>query len=216
MARVALPSRAYISLHNPSSPRTRLPSQMPIPRISIATTTTTTSHHLAPCTLHLASSCHGLKFDYLPPSPSPSPSPPVPIFFAFTVAGHRDSDRTSDSQARMSMEMDMAGAAPRPMSPVSNPGQFFKRAYQACTNCRIRKVKCIIEYNEEGRLQSSCTRCKRELRKCMFSADRRTQATAKSNAQASQRTVEVLEGTNVFPRTDTFNQRCDHINNTSF
>jgi len=114
------------------------------------------------------------------------------------------------------MEMDMADAAPRPKSPVSNPGQFFKRAYQACINCRIRKVKCIIEYNEEGRLQTSCTRCKRELRKCTFSADRRTQATAKSNAQTSQRTVQVLEGMNVFLRTGTFNQMCEHIKNTSF
>ncbi|KAH8812939.1 hypothetical protein F5884DRAFT_318925 [Xylogone sp. PMI_703] len=72
--------------------------------------------------------------------------------------------------------------------------QSFKRAYQACINCRQRKVKCILESNGQGILQSSCTRCQRELRKCTFDAERRTQSTSSSNNIASTlRTVQTTE-----------------------
>ncbi|EHK50923.1 hypothetical protein TRIATDRAFT_181939, partial [Trichoderma atroviride IMI 206040] len=64
----------------------------------------------------------------------------------------------------------------------------FKRAYQACINCRRRKVKCIMECNGQGLLQASCTRCRRELRHCTFSAERNSQ-TNPQEAGDMQRTV---------------------------
>ena len=88
-------------------------------------------------------------------------------------------------------------SAHNPKSPVSNTNRFFKRAYQACINCRRRKIKCMIECDKEGCPQSACVRCKRELRQCTFNADRRTQVTAESYAYGSQRTVPVVEGINL-------------------
>lgn len=78
--------------------------------------------------------------------------------------------------------------------PASNVARYyFKRAYQACINCRRRKVKCIMECNSQGLLQASCTRCRRELRHCTFSAERNSQ-TNPQDARDMQRTVNVIEG----------------------
>ncbi|EHK16184.1 uncharacterized protein TRIVIDRAFT_123522, partial [Trichoderma virens Gv29-8] len=74
----------------------------------------------------------------------------------------------------------------------------FKRAYQACSNCRRRKVKCIMECNGQGLLQASCTRCRRELRHCTFSAERNSQ-TNPPDAGDVQRTVNVIEDTPTHP-----------------
>ncbi|KAK5988265.1 Transcriptional activator ARO80 [Cladobotryum mycophilum] len=52
------------------------------------------------------------------------------------------------------------------------PDRPYNRAYQACINCRRKKVKCIVDNDEDGQPQSFCTRCRRELRQCVFTADR--------------------------------------------
>ncbi|KAL7916891.1 hypothetical protein GGI35DRAFT_434229 [Trichoderma velutinum] len=75
---------------------------------------------------------------------------------------------------------------------------YFKRAYQACINCRRRKVKCIMECNGQGLLQASCTRCRRELRHCTFSAERNSQ-TSHQDAGDMQRTVNVIEDMSAHP-----------------
>jgi hypothetical protein len=97
----------------------------------------------------------------------------------------------------MATVIDVSGHNPK--SPASNTSRFFKRAYQACNNCRRRKIKCIIECDKEGHLQPTCVRCKRELRQCTFNADRRTQVTAESYTYGSQRTVQVIEGIDLSP-----------------
>lgn len=88
----------------------------------------------------------------------------------------------------------MSAPSPTGGMPSSNAAHhYFKRAYQACINCRRRKVKCIMECNGQGLLQASCTRCKRELRHCTFSAERNSQTNPQDGGDM-QRTVNVIEG----------------------
>jgi len=44
----------------------------------------------------------------------------------------------------------------------------YQRAYKACISCRKRKAKCDLG----GRDGPPCVRCRRELRECVFSAER--------------------------------------------
>ncbi|KAF2093861.1 hypothetical protein NA57DRAFT_61080 [Rhizodiscina lignyota] len=50
--------------------------------------------------------------------------------------------------------------------------QQFKRSYQACVNCRKKKIKCEPSVNDDGNL-GPCMRCKRERKHCVFDAKRR-------------------------------------------
>lgn len=100
------------------------------------------------------------------------------------------------------------GSTPSTKAPTPDSSQFFKRAYQACINCRRRKVKCIIECDKDGLQQPTCVRCKRELRLCAFNADRRTQATSKHSSHGTQRTVQVMEGIELHPSGQTTSLRC--------
>ncbi|KAL5084215.1 hypothetical protein Trisim1_012208 [Trichoderma cf. simile WF8] len=93
----------------------------------------------------------------------------------------------------------MSAPSPTGGMPASNVGRhYFKRAYQACINCRRRKVKCIMECNGQGLLQASCTRCRRELRHCTFSAERNSH-TNSHDAGDVQRTVNIIEEVSAHP-----------------
>ncbi|KAL1996230.1 hypothetical protein VTN49DRAFT_282 [Thermomyces lanuginosus] len=59
--------------------------------------------------------------------------------------------------------------APRPESPA--PPQH-RRGYQACDPCRKRKVKCDLGSVDNPR-PPPCVRCRRESKRCEFSATRR-------------------------------------------
>ncbi|KAL6791075.1 hypothetical protein J3E68DRAFT_411888 [Trichoderma sp. SZMC 28012] len=93
----------------------------------------------------------------------------------------------------------MSTPSPTEGMPTSSVGRhYFKRAYQACINCRRRKVKCIMECNGQGLLQASCTRCRRELRHCTFSAERNSH-TNSHDASDVHRTVNVVEEVSAHP-----------------
>ena len=87
-------------------------------------------------------------------------------------------------QAEIHPRTHQAAAAMDGHSVAGSRAKRYNRAYQACINCRRRKIKCIIGNDEHGRLQASCTRCQRELRHCTFTADR-----GGANASGLSRTV---------------------------
>lgn len=58
--------------------------------------------------------------------------------------------------------------APSTVTKRKAPSQQFQRAYKACEPCRVRKSKC--ELDDSG--EPPCTRCRRELRTCVFSSER--------------------------------------------
>lgn len=81
----------------------------------------------------------------------------------------------------------MDDAAPDPGAPAASnneaadgsasrkrgaPGEDYQRAYKACINCRNRKAKCILSSDENGHLVPPCKRCQREMRECVFRAER--------------------------------------------
>lgn len=55
----------------------------------------------------------------------------------------------------------------------------YKRAYKACESCRRTKVRCEVE--EGG---TSCSRCVRERRQCLFPAQRSAKRTKASIAKS--------------------------------
>lgn len=62
----------------------------------------------------------------------------------------------------------------------------FKRAYKACEVCRKNKAKCEIES-----AATSCLRCQREQKDCVFPAQRSTKR-AKTNNNSQAKDIEGL------------------------
>ncbi|KAH9230331.1 hypothetical protein K456DRAFT_55438 [Colletotrichum gloeosporioides 23] len=54
-----------------------------------------------------------------------------------------------------------------PPAENERPIRNFRRTYKACKLCRRKKIRCITD--GPGK---SCMRCKRELRECIFPAER--------------------------------------------
>jgi hypothetical protein len=74
------------------------------------------------------------------------------------------------------MAMPLRDLAPATSPPRAIPSSTLsarrrQKSYQACEHCRRRKAKCEVE-EIHGTTASSCIRCRRERKRCVFSAER--------------------------------------------
>ncbi|OQV08327.1 Fungal Zn2-Cys6 binuclear cluster domain-containing protein [Cladophialophora immunda] len=69
----------------------------------------------------------------------------------------------------------------------------YQRTYQACLNCRKRKVKCVL-MDDGSELTPTCVKCQRERRVCVFTRQRRTHHSPQSYAEnpETSRTVRTV------------------------
>ncbi|KAG7191537.1 uncharacterized protein KQ657_003042 [Scheffersomyces spartinae] len=79
---------------------------------------------------------------------------------------------------------------------ATDPGKF-KRAYRACLNCRLRKVKCDLGPADSPR-QGKCARCLRERKDCVFIERKRSHMETGSEIVTTP--VKPLTGTRVILR----------------
>ncbi|KAI2125141.1 zinc finger transcriptional activator, partial [Ophidiomyces ophidiicola] len=66
---------------------------------------------------------------------------------------------------------------------ASSPPPQHRRGYQACDPCRKRKVKCDLGSVDNPR-PPPCVRCRRESKRCEFSATRRKRKADEADADA--------------------------------
>ncbi len=64
-----------------------------------------------------------------------------------------------------------------------NEQRQYQRAYKACTGCRKRKAKCELVAGTTG---PPCVKCRRELRECIFTAERAWAKRQKGNTPPTQ------------------------------
>ncbi|KAF2811894.1 C6 transcription factor-like protein [Mytilinidion resinicola] len=63
------------------------------------------------------------------------------------------------------------GAASSGAVSKKRAAEDFQRAYKACINCRARKARCVLT-TDGNNLVPPCQRCRREMRECVFRAER--------------------------------------------
>ncbi|KAM0424541.1 hypothetical protein ACHAPT_010257 [Fusarium lateritium] len=80
------------------------------------------------------------------------------------------------------------------------------RAYKACTACRTRKVRCIVEDRAAG---ASCVQCVKDGRDCVFEAKKRSYDTSTRTRKAQEKRAR-LEAPDVAPTAE--NLAHEHFN----